>query len=183
MRRQFKSRTAAGCVLVLLALASTARAEATDGEANPAEWRPGEPAPAGYRVTRKHTWTIVGGSMLAGGYAASAVSGFALRFGCTVPAGEGKVSTDCSHQELYDAAPWLFVPIAGPFVALSEHDVLRDGGAVFWFTTFGVAQLAGAALLTYDLLSPSYHLKRDREWAVLTTFGPTTQGVTLRWRR
>ncbi len=45
-------------------------------------------------------------------------------------------------------------------MTFTNSDVRNDGGAVFWFSVFGAAQVAGAGLLAYDLAVPRYGLKR-----------------------
>jgi hypothetical protein len=55
---------------------------------------------------------------------------------------------------------WLFVPIAGPFVARTRPDVQKDGRAMFWFTAFGTTQVVGAGVLPYYFAAPSYHLEK-----------------------
>jgi len=125
-------------------------------------WRLGEPAPAGYHVARKHTLGIVGGSLLAGGYGFSALYGLVFLTECYLPGADGRASDPCHPSPEHRAAPLLFVPVAGPFLTLTNADVRRDGGAVFWFTVFGTLQLAGAGLLAYDLAVPHYGLKRGQ---------------------
>jgi hypothetical protein len=57
-------------------------------------------------------------------------------------------------------AGWLAVPLAGPFLALTERDVRRDR-AMFWFPLLGGVQLAGAGMFAYGLAVPHWGLKRD----------------------
>jgi hypothetical protein len=144
-----------GAVLSVLTSSCWARAQDVEGAKH---WQLGEPAPGGYHVVRKHTVGIVGGSVLAGGYALSLVSALALGAGCSIPA-DGRSDSSCKEPES-GAAPLLVVPIAGPFLAFTNENVRHDGGAVFWFSFFGTAQVAGAALLAYDLAVPHYGLKR-----------------------
>lgn len=146
-------------VAFVLCVGSRARAQTRDVE-GAKHWRPGEPAPVGYHVARKHTIGVVGGSLLAGGYGISALYGLAFMTECYVPSGDGRTSSPCNPNPEYRAAPLLFIPIAGPFLTLTNRDVRRDGGAVFWFSAFGAIQVAGAALLTYDLAVPHYGLRR-----------------------
>ena len=129
----------------------------------------GEPAPVGYHVARKHTFGVVGGSLLAGGYGISALYGLVFLTECYVPGADGRASDPCTPNPEYRAAPLLFVPIAGPFLTFTNSAVRHDGGAVFWFSTFGAIQVAGAVLLTYDLAVPHYGLKRGD--------GPATASV------
>lgn len=135
---------------------SYARAQARVGGVR--EWRLGQPAPIGYHVARKHTAGIVGGSLLAGGYGLSVLYGVALRSECHVPT--ESTTRPCNAEPLYHAAGFLFIPIVGPFLTLTDHEVQQDGGAIFWFSVFGAMQVAGATLLTYDLAVPHYGLKR-----------------------
>lgn len=122
---------------------------------------------------RKHTLGIVGGSLLGGGYAFSGLMGFALTTECYVPGPEGRTgSRPCSAEPLYRAAPLLFIPVAGPFLALTKDEVQRDGGAVFWFGVFGAVQVTGAALLAYDLTVPHYGLRRDEGARTASSLGP-----------
>jgi hypothetical protein len=121
-------------------------------------WRLGEPPPTGYHVGRKHTWGIVGVSIFGAGYVLSATLAAVLYTACYIPAGEGSGS-GCS-QTAPTGTPWLFVPLAGPFIALSTGELRHETGASFWLPTFGVLQVAGASLLAYDLLVPHYGLKR-----------------------
>jgi len=138
---------------------ANAQAQARDVE-GAKRWQPGEPAPVGYHVARKHTLGVVGGSLLAGGYAISALYGLAFMTECYTPGGDGRTRDPCNPNPEYRAAPLLFIPIAGPFLTFTNRDVRRDGGAVFWFSTFGAIQVAGALLLSYDLAVPHYGLKR-----------------------
>ena len=115
----------------------------------------------GYRVARKHTLGIVGGSLLGGGYAISALYGLTLSTECYGLGADGRSSSrPCSAEPLYRAAPLLFIPVAGPFLTLTNDQVQHDGGAVFWFSFFGAVQVTGAALLAYDLAVPHYGLRR-----------------------
>jgi len=146
-----------------LLLLSSARARAQSSAGGVGElksWQPGEPAPVGYHVARKHTLGLVGGSILAGGYGASALYGTVFLTECDVPSGDGRTSDPCQHSPEYRAAPLLFIPVAGPFLTFTNRDVRNDGGALFWFSFFGAAQVTGAALLAYDLAVPHYGLKR-----------------------
>lgn len=144
----------------LLILASSARARAEGADvADAKRWQLGQPAPTGYHVARKHTWGIVGGSLLAGGYVLSASTALALSVGCYVPGADHDDGGGC-HDPESDVAPLLLIPVAGPFLALTNRDVQHDGGAIFWFSFFGAVQVAGAALLTYDIAVPHYGLKR-----------------------
>ena len=139
---------------------SSAHAVAQSSEGGDAEhWQPGQPAP-GYHVARKHTLGVVGGSIFAGGYGFSALYGTVFLTECYAPGADGRASDPCHPNPEYRAAPFLFIPIAGPFLTFTNRDVRNDGGAVFWFSFFGVAQVTGAALLAYDLAVPHYGLKR-----------------------
>jgi hypothetical protein len=139
--------------------ASFARAQARDVE-GAKRWQLGEPAPVGYHVARKHTVGLVGGSLLAAGYGVSALYGTVFLTECDVPGADGRPSDPCNPNPENRAAPFLFIPIAGPFLTFTNRDVRHDGGAVFWFSTFGAIQVVGAALLVYDLAVPHYGLKR-----------------------
>jgi len=141
----------------LLLLPSSA-AQARDSD-DVKSWRLGQPPPVGYHVARKHTLGLVGGSILAGGYAISATYALAFLSECYFPAGDGRTSP-CDPSPESRAAPFLFIPIAGPFLTFTNREVRSDGGAVFWFSVFGAAQVAGAGLLAYDLAVPRYGLKR-----------------------
>jgi hypothetical protein len=68
-------------------------------------------------------------------------------------------SSGCTST-LRDAAGWLAVPVAGPFLALTERDVRRDR-AMFWFPLLGTLQVAGAGMLAYGFAVPHWGLKRD----------------------
>lgn len=178
MTRRVRSKGAAWRRWHLLGVGSVvlwsghAGAQARDVE-GAKRWQLGEPAPVGYRVARKHTLGIVGGSLLGGGYAFSGLMGFALTTECYVPGAEGRSgSRPCSGEPLYRAAPLLFIPVAGPFVALTKDEVQRDGGAVFWFSVFGAVQVTGAALLAYDLAVPHYGLRRGEGDRTTSTVGP-----------
>jgi len=149
---------AIAAALVAASFAGGARAQSADG-ASTEDWRFGEPAPAGYRVVRKHTWEIVGGSVFGGAYLNSLVLALALDCDLDFAVDGGGRSSGCNHP-LRDAAGWLTVPVAGPFLALSERDVRRDPG-LFWFPVLGTLQLAGAGLFAYGLAVPHWGLKRD----------------------
>jgi len=165
MQRQYAR---AGCRLglqiltILLLLFAQLNAQAQERDVEGAKrWQLGDPAPLGYRVARKHTLGIVGGSLLAGGYGMSALYGVVLRTECYTPGADGSSNNrPCDAEPLYHAAPLLFVPVVGPFLALGREEVRRDGGAVFWFSVFGTLQVVGAGLLSYDLAVPHFGLKK-----------------------
>jgi hypothetical protein len=145
-------------VLVVSACGCGALAQSNAGVA-PEAWHFGDPAPAGYHVVRKHTWEIVGGSVFAGAYLNSLI--LALALDCDLDfALDGSGRSSACTSTLRDAAGWLTLPVAGPFLALTERDVRRDG-ALFWFPLLGSIQLAGAGLFAYGLAVPHWGLKRD----------------------
>jgi len=162
-----------------LLLLSSLPARASDSE-DVESWQLGQPAPIGYHVARKHTLGIVGGSILAGGYAGSVLSGLALLSECYFPGADHDSS--CNPNPENRAAPFLFIPIAGPFLTFTNRDVRNDGGAVFWFSFFGAAQVAGAGLLTYDLAVPHYGLKRG-ELSATGSAGPRLHVSPTYWGR
>ncbi len=145
-------------VLVASSFTRGARARSEDGVA-PEQWRPGYPAPAGYRVVRKRTWELVGGSVFGGAYLNSVILALALDCDLDFAVDGGGGSSGCTST-LRDAAGWLAVPLAGPFLALTERDVRRDP-AMFWFPLLGTVQLAGAGMFAYGLAFPHWGLKRD----------------------
>jgi hypothetical protein len=163
--RRLSWRQRLPAVLLLLS-SSYARASDVEGVKT---WQLGDPAPVGYHVARKQTFGIVGGSLLAGGYGFSVIYGLTFLTECYVP---GLRSDPCHPDPLYRAAPLLFIPVAGPFLTLTNRDVRSDGGAVFWFSVFGTLQVAGAALLTYDLAVPHYGLKRGERTATASSPPP-----------
>ncbi len=56
---------------------------------------------------------------------------------CYFPGADGRRSEPCHPSPESRAAPFLFIPIAGPFLTFTNRDVRNDGGAVFWFSFFG----------------------------------------------
>jgi len=165
---------------VWLLLLSSSTARARDSE-DVKSWRLGEPPPVGYHVARKHTLGLVGGSMLAGGYAISVTYGLAFLGECHFLSGDG-TSDPCDARRENQAAPFLFIPIVGPFLTFTNRDVRNDGGAVFWFSVFGAAQVAGAGLLAYDLAVPHYGLKRG-DGPASRAAGPRLLVTSTYWGR
>lgn len=79
--------------------------------------------------------------------------------------------SDCEHCS--DVAPWLFVPVAGPFIAMSKTS---DGDWGLWM--LGMVELVGAGLMTggiikyrnskraADMQGYSWSLPHDRKLTV-----------------
>jgi hypothetical protein len=130
------------------------------GEPVPA-WEYPAPAPAGYRVVRKHSWEVAGIATLGGAYGLSLTLYAALSTACSVPV-SGSASDGSCTTGLDDATPWLALPVAGPFIGLTYASVRHDRGARFMFPFLGTAQVAGAAMLIYGLAVPHYRLRSDR---------------------
>lgn len=145
-----------GVALVSLLHLSTARADDDAGDAI-AAWKPGDPAPYGYRVVRKHALTNVAGAILATSYGIPVLVQLAEVFGCS-PTGNrlmgGSGHPGCRPDPTSDWS--LMVPLVGPFFYFKEAEA-RDG-TVFWPAVFGIGQIAGAAILTYSLVFPKYQL-------------------------
>lgn len=105
----------------------------------------GEPIPAGYALEQRSPRLplAVGAGLLLGGWAGSMV-------GATV--------ATASERDLNangGALP-LFIPVAGPFIALDTTD--SRGAATFWLWTDGFVQLAGLTLLVTALSTEEDHL-------------------------
>jgi hypothetical protein len=177
----FMSSLALTLVISTRAWADEMSPELDISNAKARTWRPGQPVPDGYRVVRKRALGIVGVSLFGGGYALSALSGLALMAGCSIPAGGGSDSSTCHNSISSASATWLLLPVAGPFAALTRSDVQKDGGAVFWFSTFGAMQVVGAGLLTYYFAAPKYRLEKSDDAGVilLPVFGRHMQGLWL----
>jgi hypothetical protein len=80
---------------------------------------------------------IVGISVLGGAYVLAIGVGAALLDGDAEPGGG---FDSCRHCN--DVAPWLFLPVAGPFVAMTETN---DGDFGLWL--LGMTQVVGAGLM------------------------------------
>jgi len=95
-----------------------------------------------YRPVRRPSrgLMIAGASILGGAYLVSIAVGSAL-----LDEDEGDDYDSCEHCE--EIAPWLFLPVAGPFVAMSKT---RDGDAGLWL--LGMVQVVGAGLMTGGII-------------------------------
>jgi len=164
-----------------LALISPAPAEAEEtspksavSEVELRSWQPWRPVPYGYHAVRKSALGIIGTSLFGGGYALSGLTGLGLLASCSVTS-----SGTCYSSISNTSAAWLLVPIAGPFVALTRPDVQKEGGTVFWLSTFGAMQVVGAGLLTYYWTNPKYGLEQDEsaQVSLLPVVSSHTQGL------
>jgi len=113
---------------------------------------------------------ITGIAIFGGAYVLAMGVGGALMDGDADP--DDEVFDDsCRHCQ--DVAPWLFLPVAGPFVAMSETD---DGDWGLWF--LGMTQVVGLGLMTggiikynnskraADMHGLSFSLPHDRKLSV-----------------
>jgi hypothetical protein len=111
------------------------------------DWEEGQPVPAGYRpVTRVRKGLIIAG---------------AVTFGTTyiLSALAGAVDHDTGNKELGG----LFVPCAGPFIAmgtLSSNNNLHAASS-FILILDGIAQTGGLAMLVIGIAAPTTKLVRN----------------------
>lgn len=174
LRIRFGAYSAFAIALFAVSLASRAASAQGYDRDGARAWRYGEPAPFGYRVARKHTWEIVGGSVLGGGYLVSVVMAVGPAMNCALT---GSDNSGGACDPLFGSGtPWLYLPVAGPFIALSYPSARADGGAVL-LGILGTVQLAGATAWIYGATVPHYGLKRSH-WSTLTVTPLLARGTT-----
>jgi hypothetical protein len=100
---------------------------------------------------------ITGGISLPVGYLLSAT--LAAAYEICIPAGEGS----CGVQERDTTARPLFIPIAGPFIALADPEARRRGTG--FLVTMGVAQAGGLILLVTGMLTYESKIVADKPTA------------------
>jgi hypothetical protein len=113
-------------------------------------------ASPGYHVEKRHPkWMLItGGVALPVGYLVSAA--IAGAYEACIPAGEGS----CGVQEQDTTARPLFIPVAGPFIALANPEARRRGTP--FLVTMGVAQAGGLILLVTGLLTYESKVVADK---------------------
>lgn len=97
---------------------------------------------------------ITGISILGGSYLLSVAVGGALLDEDDDDFDDGY---DDTCDDCRDVAPWLFVPVVGPFIAMSETD---DGDWGLWM--LGMVQVVGAGLMIGGIIQYK-HSKRAAE--------------------
>jgi hypothetical protein len=146
-----------------------------DEAVNKAFRSPSHPIPAGYHPERqlRRSAIIVG------------VSAFGGAYGLSVLTAAGATDVPPLHFE------WLYVPFLGPFVVASEFDAIPSVSDldktlktifVVTFVCDGIAQVVGAAFLTFGLTNPKTVLVRDpvsppRARLTPLSFGRTGVGI------
>jgi hypothetical protein len=113
------------------------------------DYTAGDPIPIGYHLEERHPkWMLITGpTTLGGAYFISVLNAGAIG-GCFLAAGSC-TPTDSAYQ-------WLYVPLAGPFIALS-HTTRGAPGLVF----LGTAQIVGLGIWATGLLVTTTKLVPD----------------------
>jgi hypothetical protein len=113
------------------------------------DYEEGQPVPDGYHLqTRARRGLIIGGAVTFGSvYLLSAVVGLSLEAGDRALGGTG------------DSYWPLYVPLAGPFIAIGTTNA--QGGGIFTLMIDGLAQVGGAAMLVGGIAAPATKLVRN----------------------
>ncbi|NUO49486.1 MAG: hypothetical protein HOV80_11585 [Polyangiaceae bacterium] len=123
-------------------------------------YRDGKPIPPGYSIDIvPRRGMIAGGAALAGGlHMVSMIAAIALDAEAdqTIADEQGGTRTDPEFSNRYTP---LFIPLAGPFIAVKTADANGTGSAILIMN--GVAQVTGAALVISGLVATKKELVRD----------------------
>lgn len=131
-----------------LALSSSARAESTPADV--------APAPRFERV-RTHQFGVAGGAAIGQGYTLSVLIASGALIYC---AASNDSERGCGMKPSPGAFRELYIPLAGPWLALRRDDVHGDTKYALLFGALGAIQGAGLLLIAYDLLVPRYTVKQ-----------------------
>lgn len=132
------------------------------------DYEEGQPVPDGYHVaTKARRGLIIGGAVTFGSvYLLTTLTAAAIE------------SDDHSLVSSGDSYTPLYIPVAGPFIAIST--VNAEGGGVFILLLDGIAQAAGVAMLIGGIASPATKLVRnDVSWQVHPIVGGGTVGLGI----
>ena len=134
--------------LATLALSSPARAESTPADVAP---------PPRFERVRTHQFGIAGGAAIGQGYTLSAMIATGALIYC---AASSDGDRGCGMKPSAGAFRELYVPLAGPWLALRRDDVHGDTKYALLFGGLGAVQGAGLLLIAYDLLVPRYSVRQ-----------------------
>jgi len=160
-----------GTTLVVVSLLTSGLARAEEPPAE-LEYREGQPIPAGYRTEERISrgLVIAGASVFGAVYLANVVM--------VAYAGLGGIDPGPGPK-------WLYVPFAGPFVAIAEFEELPAEVGVL-LAVDGLAQVGGLATFIAGLATKEKVLVRDDSATgtrieVRPIFGPGAAGAHLRF--
>ena len=124
----------------------------------------GDPIPEGYKVdTKLRTGLVVGGAVTLG-----------VLWGITAIAGGVGASVEGEIDGDTDQFIPLYIPVAGPFVAIDTMDAAGAGVAVLIID--GVAQTAGLAMFIAGLAAPKDVLRRTTVAGISWQLTPSHRG-------
>lgn len=135
---------------------------------------------SGAAGVRDHRLTKVGAGVFLGSYGLAAFIEF-ISFLCAGSASQGGgpdlSPTKC--QPRHSSTIPLLIPLAGPFLALTNSDVRADRGMVFYSSVSAIGQIAGAGLMVYSLLRPHYRVAPLGVNAFVLPGAAGSRGVTV----
>jgi hypothetical protein len=123
---------------------------------------------------RSHRLGIAGASALAQAYTLGAWIAAGALIYCAASADADR---GCTMKPTPGAFRELFIPLAGPWIALRRDDIHGDAKYALLFGALGSVQAAGLALLVFDLAVPRYE---QRAWLrVVPVVKADTQLLTV----
>jgi hypothetical protein len=123
------------------------------------DWEPGDPVPDGYREdSRIRKGLVIGGAATMGG--AWLITCVVAGVGQSIEAVDDELEEGTGYDDGVSESDWavLYIPVAGPFVAIATLDA--SGGGLAPLIVDGVVQSAGLAMLIAGLAAQDHRLVR-----------------------
>jgi hypothetical protein len=126
---------------------------------------------------RTHPFGVAGGGAIGQAYTLGALvaTGALLYCAASKDGDEG-----CGMRPTPGAFRELFIPLAGPWLALRRDDVREKTGYALLFGGLGAIQAAGVLLIAYDLAVPRYRVERIARLRVEAVADATTQLLVMK---
>lgn len=135
------------------------------------------PAAPRYRQVRTYQFAIAGAGAVGQGYTLGALLATGALIYCAASK-EGDQS--CAMHPSPGAFRELFVPVAGPWLALRRDDVHGSTGYALLFGGLGAVQAAGLLFIAYDLAVPRYRRERQAALSVGAVADANTQVLVVK---